>query len=109
MKGFNVGGAIRWQDTVTLGFPPVTVPNDPSSISFDLSSPYSGPTETNIDVWVGYRRKLNDRIDWNIQLNVRNLGQGNSLIPITVQPDGTPAGYRIAPYQTWQVTNPFRF
>ena len=109
LKGFNVGGAIRWQDTVTLGFPPVTVPNDPSSISFDLSSPYSGPTETNIDVWVGYRRKLNDRIDWNIQLNVRNLGQGNSLIPITVQPDGTPAGYRIAPYQTWQVTNTFRF
>ena len=109
LKGVNIGGAIRWQDEVVIGYPPVSVPNDPSSISFDLSSPYVGPAETNIDVWVGYRRKLSERVDWNIQLNVRNLGQGNSLIPITVQPDGTPAGYRIAPYQTWSVTNTFSF
>ena len=109
LKGFNVGAALRWQDNVIIGYPPVSVPNDPNSISFDLASPYRGPAETNIDVWVGYRRKLSERIDWNIQLNVRNLGQGNSLIPITVQPDGTAAGYRIAPYQTWQVTNTFRF
>ncbi|GAB5559202.1 MAG: hypothetical protein SynsKO_08490 [Synoicihabitans sp.] len=109
LKGVNVGAAIRWQDNVIIGYPPVAVPNDPNSISFDLASPYNGPAETNIDVWVGYRRKLSERIDWNIQLNVRNLGEGNSLIPITVQPDGTPAGYRIAPYQTWQITNTFRF
>ncbi len=109
LKGVNVGGAIRWQDNVIIGYPPESVPNDPGSISFDLNSPYVGPAETNIDVWVGYRRKLSERLDWNIQLNVRNLGAGNDLIPITVQPDGTPAGYRIAPYQTWAITNTFTF
>lgn len=109
LKGVNVGGAIRWSDDVIIGYPPVPVPNDPSSISFDLSSPYRGPAETNLDLWVGYRRKLSEKLDWNIQLNVRNLGKGNDLIPITVQPDGTPAGYRIAPYQTWSVTNTFSF
>ena len=109
LNGVNVGGAIRWQDDVVIGYPPQRVPNDPASISFDLSSPYLGPAETNFDLWVGYRRKLSERLDWNIQLNIRNLGQGNDLIPITVQPDGTPAGYRIAPYQTWSVTNTFSF
>lgn len=109
LKGVNIGGAIRWQDNVVIGYPPESVPNDPTSISFDLANPYVGPTETSIDVWVGYRRKLSEKLDWNIQLNIRNLGQGNDLIPITTQPDGTPAGYRIAPYQTWAITNTFRF
>jgi hypothetical protein len=109
LKGVNIGGAVRWQDNVVIGYPPQSIPNDPTSISFDLASPYVGPAETNFDVWVGYRRKLSERLDWNIQLNIRNLGQGNDLIPITVQPDGSPAGYRIAPYQTWAVTNTFSF
>ena len=29
--------------------------------------------------------------------------------PITVQPDGTPAAYRIAPSQTWTIANTFQF
>ncbi len=109
LRGFSVGGAARWQDSVVIGYPPVAVPNDPSSVSFDLGSPYLGPTELNFDLWVGYGRRLRGNVDWRIQLNVRNVGDGDGLIPITTQPDGTPAGFRLAPRQTWTITNTFKF
>ena len=109
LAGFSVGAALRWQDDVIIGYRPVPVPNDPTSISFDLANPYRGPTEMNVDAWIGYGKRLSDKIDWRVQLNVRNLGQGDGLIPITTQPDGTPAGYRIAPSQNWYLTNTFKF
>lgn len=110
LRGVTVGGGLRWQDNVTIGFPPVTVPNDPTQVSFDLSAPFQGGTEANVDLWVGYgRRFYRDKIDWRIQLNVTNVGKNNGLIAITAQPDGTPAGYRIAPRQEWTITNTFKF
>jgi hypothetical protein len=78
--------------------------------TFDLSKPFYGPSEDAIDLWVGYSRKLTAKIDWKIQLNVRNVGDGDGIIPITVQPDGvTPAAYRIKPSQEWSLTNTFSF
>lgn len=109
LRGFSVGGGLRWQDEVVIGYKPVIGANG-TDISFDLNSPYYGPAETNVDLWVGYsRRNVWRNVDWRIQLNVRNAFAGNDLIPITTQPDGTPAGYRIAPYQTWTISNSFRF
>jgi hypothetical protein len=109
LKGVNVGMAYRWQDDVVIGFPPIPNTTDPSRVNFDLSNPFYGPAEDNIDLWIGYSRRLADKIDWRVQLNVRNVGMGNDLIPITVQPDGTPAALRIAPSQQWSLTNTFRF
>lgn len=109
LRGFNLGGGVRWQDEVVIGYRPVPGATA-SDISFDLTNPYYGPVETNVDMWVGYsRRNVWRNVDWRIQLNMRNLFAGDDLIPITTQPDGTPAGYRIAPYQTWTITNTFRF
>jgi catechol 2,3-dioxygenase-like lactoylglutathione lyase family enzyme len=108
LNGFNVGGGVRWQDKVVIGYPPIDGAV-PGTISFDLSRPYYGPSETNYDFWVGYGRRLTSRIDWRIQLNVRNAFQGNNLIPITVQPDGSPGGYRIGPRETWTISNTFSF
>ncbi|MBI4626148.1 MAG: TonB-dependent receptor plug domain-containing protein [Verrucomicrobia bacterium] len=109
LRGVNVGGGLRWQDTIVIGYRPVPGATA-SDVSFDIANPYRGPTEANIDLWVGYGRKQVWRgIDWRIQLNVRNVAQHDSLIPITTQPDGTPAGYRIAPVETWTVSNTFKF
>ncbi len=108
LRGFNVGAGVRWQDKVVIGYPPA--PGETADqISFDLGSPYYGPEETNFDFWIGYGRRLTSRIDWRIQLNVRNAFEGDDLIPIAVQPDGSPAYYRIAPSQIWTVSNTFRF
>jgi hypothetical protein len=60
-------------------------------------------------MWVGYERQITDGLKWRIQLNVRNAFGKNELIPITVQPDGSPAGYRISEGRSFFVTNTFSF
>ncbi|WED64395.1 TonB-dependent receptor plug domain-containing protein [Synoicihabitans lomoniglobus] len=107
LRGFNVGLGYRWQDDVVIGYP--LMADGSGNTTYDLAHPYRGPTEANIDLWVGYSKTLSERIDWRVQFNIRNLGKGNELIPITTQPDGTPAAWRIAPHQTWSLTNSFRF
>ena len=106
LKGLSVGAGVRYQDDVIIGYTPV---GGSDNFSIDLDRPYKGPAETNFDFWVGYSRRLADKVDWQIQLRVSNAFEGNDLIPITVQPDGTPAAYRIAPAQVWSVTNTLRF
>jgi len=108
LEGFSVGGGYRWADKAAIGYPVIEV--GPNQYEFDFQNPAYGPTEDAIDLWVGYEHSLTDKIDWKIQLNVRNVGAGDSLIPISVQPDGvTPAAYRIAPTQEWFITNTFSF
>jgi hypothetical protein len=108
LKGFSVGGGIRYQSDVVIGYKPLPGATA-NEISFDLEDPYMGPAETNFDFWVGYQRKIGRNIDWRVQLNIRNAFEGNDLIPINVQPDGSAAGYRIAPYQTITLSNTFTF
>lgn len=109
LKGVNFGAAVRWQSEVVVGYRPIPNPADPTKINFDIANPYKGPAETDIDLWVGYGRRIWRNIDWRIQANVRSIGKGNDLIPVTVQPDGSPAGYRIAPREYWTLTNSFKF
>ncbi|MES1168013.1 MAG: TonB-dependent receptor, partial [Oleiharenicola lentus] len=109
LKGVSVGGAIRWQSDIVIGYKPYPDPSNPDKVLFDIANPYKGPAETDIDLWVGYGRKITEKIDWRIQLNLRSVGKGNDLIPITTQPDGSAAGYRIAPRQYWTLSNTFRF
>ncbi len=109
LRGFNIGGSYRWQDKQIIGYPvlPGATINDPRA--FDLTDPYMGPSERNIDMWVGYSRKLTEKVDWRIQLNVRNLFADEGLIPVTVQPDGSPAVSRIPDLTSWTLTNTFSF
>src|SRR5690606_18139791 len=86
LKGIGVGGSYRWQDKVVIGYP--VIPGTGAQASFDLSQPYYGPAEDAVDLWVTYERKLTDKINWRIQLNVRNAFDDEGLIPISVQPDG---------------------
>jgi hypothetical protein len=107
LKGWSVGGAVRYQSAMTLAYKPI---QQPKHIEYDLSSPYKDDALTDFDLWVGYSRKLfHGKIDWRAQLNISNLGVGNELLPVTVQPDGTPAAYRIRPPQQIFLTNTFRF
>jgi len=108
LKGFGVGGAYRWQDDVVIGYP--VIPGTGGLASFDLSQPYYGPAEGGLDLWVSYERRITKKINWKIQANVRNVGQDNDLIPISVEPDGrTWAAVRVMPTQEWFVTNTFAF
>ncbi len=108
LKNVNVGAGVRYQSSQIIGYAPMagaTIAN----FQLDLDNPYRSPALTDFDFWVGYRRRIWKNINWNIQLNVRNAFQGNELIAITTQPDGSPATYRIRPPQVIQLTNTFDF
>jgi hypothetical protein len=68
-----------------------------------------GPKETAVDLWVGYQRKLTNKIVWRIQLNGSNVLGNNKLIPVTVQYDGSPGTSRIAEPKVFTLTNSFTF
>ena len=104
LKGASFGGSYRWQDRQVTGFP-----LNGTLDGYDVSQPFYGPSEDAVDLWIGYSRPLTRRINWRIQLNVRDLFAKNSLIPITVQPDGSPAAFRIAPPRVITLVNTFEF
>ena len=106
-RGFNLGASVRWQDKVSIGFPVIV---DPVAGPVpDVKHPFFGPAETNFDAWVGYSRKLFNRYNWSIQLNVKNIGVGDELVPIWAQPDGSIASWRINEPQKWTLTTTVNF
>lgn len=103
-RGVNVGGAYRWQDDSILGYEL----NDAQD-KLDVNRPIYGGSEANIDVWAGYQTALTDKLDWRLQLNVRNLFEDERLIPVSVQPDGSMAVGRIAEGMAWELTSTITF
>ena len=104
LKHFTVGGAYRWQDKQVTGYP-----FNPGKTGYDVTTPYYGTTEDAFDFWASYSHMLGKRVRWNIQLNIRDAFASRDLIPITVQPDGSPAAYRIPPPRVISLSNRFEF
>jgi outer membrane receptor protein involved in Fe transport len=109
LRGLSIGGAVRYEDEIILGYPPTGNPNDPTTVEYDLQNPYKGPSETHLDLWVGYGRRLSAKLNWRIQFNVRDAFQQKGLVPISYQPNGTVAAYRIVSGQTFSLSNTFSF
>jgi hypothetical protein len=109
LKGVNLGGAYRWQDADTTGFPVIGAGTATDPYRFDVNHPYRGSTEKIIDGWIGYSRAVTSRINWRVQLNVRNIFATKDLQVVTVEPDGSPAAYRIPEPRTITLTNTFTF
>ena len=108
LRGFGLGSGLRWQDRVGVGYP-VSYTSS-GSIFIDRAKPYYAPAEANVDLFASYTRRLRqDHVEWKVQLNVRNLVGRQGTIPITAQPDGSPASVRLAPDRRWYLTNSFGF
>jgi outer membrane receptor protein involved in Fe transport len=103
-KGFNVGGAARWENEQILGY---RLKDDKTGL--DVTKPILGDKEQHLDLWVGYDRKLSEKVKWRIQLNLRNVGESKGLVPISANPDGTIAVQRITEGMSWSLTNTFSF
>jgi hypothetical protein len=122
LKGVNVGAGYRWQKAPVIGYL-ITDSTDADYIaatytttaSLDVNLPVYGEAESHLDFWVGYSKQLTPKINWNIQLNLKNVGEKAHLKPISVQPllnsDGSYdyANYRICDGMTWTITNTFSF
>ncbi|HEU5080078.1 MAG TPA: TonB-dependent receptor plug domain-containing protein [Opitutaceae bacterium] len=106
LKGWAIGGGVRWLDKSAIGSPVIV---DPVAGPIpDARHPYYAPAQTNFDAWVSYSRKLG-KVDLSVQLNVRNIGVGDKLIPVSAQPDGTYAAYTIAEAQTIMLNTTLSF
>lgn len=113
LRGANLGGALRWQDRVAIGFPVV---RDPVlGLVPQVSRPDWGPDHLDVDLWVGYQRPVyRNKVRWNVQLNVRNILTGGDSVPLRTQGRmaGEPArvaGIRATLPTTYELTNAFSF
>lgn len=103
-QGFRVGLGFRWEDRLIIGNK-LNAAQD----NLDPMRPIYGSTETSIDLWLGYSRNLGTRARWDIQLNVRDVGASKSLIPVSVNADGSPAAMRISEGMRWELRNTISF
>lgn len=110
LNGLNVGLAYRWasENIIGYGIKQADVYGNPAWIA-DVTQPHYGPTDSHVDAWIGYQRKLTKKIDWRIQLNVTNVGEKTGLVPISVEPDGSVAQHRIQMGQVFSLSCKFMF
>jgi hypothetical protein len=109
-KNLSVGGSLRYQDAISGGYPNLL--DDSGNVIPDILNPWMGPDDITGDAFVRYRRPImNDKVDWSIQLNARNLYRksGDEDIPIAFNPDGSTTFVRIPVEQQWFLTNTFSF
>ncbi|MBI5770353.1 MAG: hypothetical protein HZA93_21435 [Verrucomicrobia bacterium] len=110
LGGFSFGGSMNARGTAINGFAV------DSKFVLDPTSPYYSPPSLNFGGWITYKRKLfKNRVDWRLQLNVRNLLDDNTVFPLVKvdSRDGkhTPstAIYNLREPRTYQFTSSFRF
>lgn len=109
LDGVNIGGAYRWQDEAAIGYALAVSPIN--NIPYpDPFQPYYDGGFNAFDTWIGYRTKIwKGKIDWRIQLNIRNLFADNDPEVVQVQPDGSPVRVAIPVPREFLLTNSFSF
>lgn len=82
LRGFNIGGAVRWRAAPTIGYGVKT--STSGSKVLDLDRSFLGREETYVDLLAGYRGRLKafGGMSYRVQLNVRNLLNANDPIPV---------------------------
>jgi hypothetical protein len=110
VKGLNFGGAFRWasKQIVGYGIKEGEVYGNKAWV-YDVDQPIYGSSDSHFDLWVGYQHKLTDKIDWRVQLNLRNVGESTHLVTVAVEPDGTVAQQRIVSGMSWDLSMKFMF
>lgn len=113
LNGVSTGGAVRWRSADTIGYHGMDNPRQPGGPQVaDISRPIHGDESLDIDAWIGYGRKFDvagHKLDWSVQLNVRNLFNGDDFVPLAVHFDGTPTAYARHDPRTVILTNTFKF
>lgn len=109
LKGSYFGGAYRWEDRRILGYRLLKDSAGKDTQSINVNDPMYGSTSSHFDLWVGYGRDITPKVNWRIQLNVRNVLEADKLVPVSKNPDGTLALARIQEGMSWQITNTFSF
>lgn len=107
LRGFGVGGAFRYEDGQIYSYQPVLDEN--GNVGIDLNTYYKDPSRETFDFWVSYRKKLNEKLHWRVQLNIRNAFGSNEVVPLHRNPDGSLGTMGIREGTSWSLTNTFSF
>lgn len=104
-------GSRAEDDDHVFGFRFLGFPDDENGVPNASGAFKGGKTEV-YDAMARYRMKLfNDKVDWSLQLNIRNIFDDTSLKASST--DGTGSGnivrWRYQVPRTYQLTNTFRF
>ncbi len=121
-KGWFVGGALRIEAARILGYRydpnfknvNSTDPNYANVIAvteggLNVNEPIMGSTDTHLDAWLGYSRKLYRNVNWRIQLNMQSVGEKDHLVAAGYNPDGSLYLARIQEGMGWRLENSFDF
>jgi hypothetical protein len=121
-KGWFVGGALRMEAARILGYRydpnfknvNSTDPNYANVIAvteggLNVNEPIMGSTDTHLDAWLGYSRKLYRNVNWRIQLNLQSVGEKDHLVAAGYNPDGSLYLARIQEGMGWRLENSFDF
>ncbi|MDQ8184187.1 hypothetical protein [Pelagicoccus sp. SDUM812002] len=97
LERLSLGGAARWRSADTIGYESMENPINPAAPRLsDLSRPIKGSEIFEMDAWLSYSMPFTfgqHDLDWEIQLNIRNLLDESGFEPITVYTDGTYTAY----------------
>ena len=104
LKGFGIGGALRWADRPVVRFLAPTATTGPVVVF--------GDEQVFADLNFGYRRKFTlfgRGVNWSIQLNVDNLFDNDRFVVLRQNAAGDTLNYRFNDPRQWILTNRFTF
>jgi hypothetical protein len=87
LGNITVGGGIRWQDKVGIGFG--VAQNELGDYAFDLNQPYWGDDTLFVDVFARFRWDLANDREFALQINIKDLTNNSGLQPYVANPDGS--------------------
>ncbi len=107
LRGFSVGANVRWREGSAIGYPILDTDVGPVS---DLTNPYLSDSTINVGLNASYSRRIfNDKVNWICRLHINNLVGDDDIMLSAINPDGSPAAYRVGRERYVQLTNTFRF
>ncbi|WP_175414786.1 TonB-dependent receptor plug domain-containing protein [Nibricoccus aquaticus] len=121
LKNAFIGGSYIWRSKAVLGYATTTVPASQLEFSYpglttgdlqaiDTTRPYYSDALTAFDAFVGYSRTfLDGKLQWRVQLNVRNLLDDDDPLAQRVDSSGIVQVYNLVEPRTFVLTNSFSF
>jgi outer membrane receptor for ferric coprogen and ferric-rhodotorulic acid len=110
LRGFSLGGSMNARGKSVGGFAV-----DANNL-LDVTRPYYTPAYATFGAWASYRRKIiQNRIDWRLQLNVRNVFDRHTIYPLFIvdrrdgQHSPETAVFTLREPRTWVFTSTFAF
>lgn len=119
LKGAFAGGNYVWRSAAAVGYPYISVSDNPflvpgvagSTISVvDIGRPYRAGALTSFDAFLGYNRRIwNNKVRWQCQLNIRNVLDNDGLLVQKTLSTGDGAVFTPQEPRSFILTNTFSF